>query len=73
MCNRWVYDSGINMEEDVLEKLRTVFNVCDERNEGYISVEHFKDLAKEHFGQFGDDEVRRVLYVFPLSRILKNI
>uniref|UniRef100_K1PLZ8 Rab11 family-interacting protein 4 n=1 Tax=Magallana gigas TaxID=29159 RepID=K1PLZ8_MAGGI len=44
------------MEEDVLEKLRTVFNVCDERNEGYISVEHFKDLAKEHFGQFGDDE-----------------
>lgn len=61
------------MEEDVLEKLRTVFNVCDERNEGYISVEHFKDLAKEHFGQFGDDEVRLVLYVFPLSRILKNI
>lgn len=51
-----MYDSGINMEEDVLEKLRTVFNVCDERNEGYISVEHFKDLAKEHFGQFGDDE-----------------
>lgn len=54
-----MYDSGINMEEDVLEKLRTVFNVCDERNEGYITVEHFKDLAKEHFGQFGDDEVRR--------------
>lgn len=51
-----MYDSGINMEEDVLEKLRTVFNVCDERNEGYITVDHFKDLAKEHFGQFGDDE-----------------
>lgn len=57
------------MEEDVLEKLRTVFNVCDERNEGYISVEHFKDLAKEHFGQFGDDEVRRVLYAcFPIVK-----
>lgn len=63
-----MYDSGINMEEDVLEKLRTVFNVCDERNEGYITVDHFKDLAKEHFGQFGDDEVRRlpVLYVFSI-------
>lgn len=45
------------MEEDVLERLRTVFNVCDERNEGYISTEHFKELAKEHFGQAGDDEV----------------
>ncbi|XP_078317982.1 rab11 family-interacting protein 4A-like isoform X10 [Crassostrea virginica] len=44
------------MEEDVLERLRTVFNVCDERNEGYISTEHFKELAKEHFGQAGDDE-----------------
>lgn len=54
---RWVYDSGKNMEEDVLERLRTVFNVCDERNEGYISTEHFKELAKEHFGQAGDDEV----------------
>lgn len=59
------------MEEDVLEKLRTVFNVCDERNEGYITVDHFKDLAKEHFGQFGDDEVRRLFFL--LSRILKYI
>lgn len=45
------------MEEDVLERLKSVFDVCDERKEGYITVGHFKDLAKEHFGQFGDDEV----------------
>lgn len=60
------------MEEDVLEKLRTVFNVCDERNEGYISVEHFKDLAKEHFGQFGDDEVRRFAQCVVCFPIVKN-
>lgn len=45
-----MYDLGINMEEDVLEKLRIVFNVCDECNEGYIFVEYFKDLVKEYFG-----------------------
>ncbi|KAJ8318956.1 hypothetical protein KUTeg_004047 [Tegillarca granosa] len=38
------------MEGDVLEKLRTVFDVCDDQKEGYITTDHFKNLAKEHFG-----------------------
>ena len=38
------------MEEDVRDKLREIFNVCDENQEGFITIDHFKNLAKEHFG-----------------------
>ena len=45
------------MEEDVRHKLREIFDVCDETNEGFITVEHFKNLAKEHFGTESDGQV----------------
>ena len=35
---------------DYMTKLRKVFEICDQKKQGYISVEHFADLAKEHFG-----------------------
>ena len=35
---------------DYIIKLRKVFDICDQKKQGYISVQHFADLAKEHFG-----------------------
>ncbi|XP_064624961.1 rab11 family-interacting protein 4-like isoform X2 [Lineus longissimus] len=32
------------------ERLRQVFDVCDPQNNGYITVEKFISLAKDHFG-----------------------
>lgn len=31
-------------------KLEAIFDVCDENNQGYITIDRFKTLAKEHFG-----------------------
>ena len=35
---------------DYVDRLRAVFDLCDIAQQGYISVQHFQDLAKEHFG-----------------------
>lgn len=45
------------MEEDVRDKLRDIFDVCDEDKEGFITIDHFKNLAKEHFGTESDGQV----------------
>ena len=45
------------MEEDVRDKLRAIFDVCDENNEGFITTDHFKNLAQEHFGTESDGQV----------------
>ena len=42
-------------DEDYVERLRAVFDLCDVQKQGFITVGHFVDLAKEHFG--GADEV----------------
>lgn len=42
-------------DPDYTERLRTVFDLCDEQNEGYITVDHFKNQVKEHFGDFGGE------------------
>ncbi|XP_052070144.1 rab11 family-interacting protein 4A-like isoform X3 [Mytilus californianus] len=44
------------MEEDVRDKLRDIFDVCDEDKEGFITIDHFKNLAKEHFGTESDGQ-----------------
>lgn len=36
--------------KDYTDKLHDVFDLCDVEKKGYISVEHFVSLAKEHFG-----------------------
>ncbi|KAI1884093.1 hypothetical protein AGOR_G00222840 [Albula goreensis] len=41
-----------------LKKLKEVFDVCDEDEDGYIRVEHFVDLGLQ-FGK-GDDEVKKL-------------
>ena len=37
------------------EQLKSVFDLCDEKQEGFISTDRFSGLAKEHFG--GAEEV----------------
>ena len=32
------------------DRLRAVFDLCDTKNRNFISVQHFTELAKEHFG-----------------------
>ncbi|XP_060608216.1 rab11 family-interacting protein 4-like isoform X2 [Ruditapes philippinarum] len=45
------------MEVDFTEKIKSVFDVCDTEGTGYITVDHLKNLAKEHFGADSDEEV----------------
>ena len=35
---------------DNAEKFRAIFDLCDEDKDGYIDVDHFTELAKDHFG-----------------------
>lgn len=51
------------MEEDVRDKIREIFNVCDENQEGFITIDHFKNLAKEHFGTETEGQVGTVYSV----------
>ncbi|XP_052765644.1 rab11 family-interacting protein 4A-like isoform X2 [Mya arenaria] len=44
------------MEVDFTEKIKSVFDVCDTEGTGYITVDHLKDLAKEHFGADNEEE-----------------
>ncbi len=41
---------GVSAMESVTDRLRAVFDLCDSERKGYITVDHFIDLAKEHFG-----------------------
>ena len=52
------------MDDQFRNKLQTVFDVCDVNKEGHITTEHFKGLAKEHFGASSGDEVIIYLRVF---------
>ncbi|XP_074649264.1 rab11 family-interacting protein 4B-like isoform X2 [Tubulanus polymorphus] len=38
------------------EKLRAVFNLCDPQAKGYVTVDSFLELCKEHFGTEESDE-----------------
>lgn len=46
----------MDMTEDYVDRLRPVFDLCDTEKQGYISVQHFMSLAKEHFGAEQDGE-----------------
>nr|ASM47585.1 Rab11 family-interacting protein 3 [Leptochiton asellus] len=45
-----------DIDVDYTDRLRTVFELCDEQNEGYITVDHFKNQVKE-LGDFGGEEI----------------
>ena len=38
-----------------VERFRAIFDLCDTDKDGYIDVDHFKELAKDHFGAEGLD------------------
>ncbi|XP_033745086.1 LOW QUALITY PROTEIN: LLGL scribble cell polarity complex component 2-like [Pecten maximus] len=57
---------GVNkkaMDGDLRGKLQSVFDVCDVQKEGYITVDHFKNLAKEHFGADSDENVVGIVQI----------
>ncbi len=41
---------GMEDSVEYQEKLRAVFDLFDTEKRGYITVDHFVDLAREHFG-----------------------
>ncbi|OWF45665.1 Rab11 family-interacting protein 3 [Mizuhopecten yessoensis] len=51
------------MDGDLRGKLQSVFDVCDVQKEGYITVDHFKNLAKEHFGADSDENVVGIVQI----------
>ena len=63
--------------DDYSRRLRDVFDLCDIDKRGYISIDHFVQLANEHFGTSGWDSDKQqevsfyVLYTttaLPLAR-----
>ncbi|XP_069124898.1 uncharacterized protein [Argopecten irradians] len=51
------------MDGDLRGKLQSVFDVCDVEKEGYITVDHFRNLAKEHFGADSDENVIGIVQI----------
>ncbi|KAK7501285.1 hypothetical protein BaRGS_00007410 [Batillaria attramentaria] len=46
---------------DSADKFKAIFDLCDEDKDGYIDVDHFKGLAKDHFGAEGEEEITGVI------------
>ena len=44
----------MEISDDYVDKLRAVFDLCDTKKQNFISVQHFIELAKEHFGAVED-------------------
>ena len=63
--------------EEYLEKLRAVFEVFDTEQRGFITVDHFVDLAREHFGaEETQSEVGRQpaqIYLLCYSKLIMHI
>jgi len=45
----------MDVADDYTRRLRDVFDLCDIDKRGYISIDHFVQLANEHFGTSGWD------------------
>ena len=53
--------------EEYLDRLRAVFELFDTEKRGFITVDHFVDLAQEHFG--AEESQSQVCYFFNCSYI----
>ncbi|CAH1794886.1 unnamed protein product [Owenia fusiformis] len=52
----------MEITDEYVDQLRTVFNVCDVEKKGFISVDHFVNLASEHFGDSeGNQEIKSIV------------
>jgi len=61
----------MDVEDDYTRRLRDVFDLCDVDKRGYISIDHFVQLANEHFGTSGWDADNQEVCLFlryPLLR-----
>ena len=41
--------------QESADRFRAIFDLCDEDKDGFIDVDHFTGLAKDHFGAEGLD------------------
>lgn len=59
LCIRDMDSQGISTagSSEYFNKLKSVFEVCDEKNDGYITIEHFENLIREHFGGGESEEL----------------
>uniref|UniRef100_A0A0L8IE11 EF-hand domain-containing protein n=1 Tax=Octopus bimaculoides TaxID=37653 RepID=A0A0L8IE11_OCTBM len=58
MDNQTISSAG---SSESLNRLKTVFEVCDEKNDGYITIEHFENLIREHFGEGESEELHGII------------
>jgi len=52
--------------DEYTQRLRDVFDLCDIDKRGYISIDHFVQLANEHFGTSGWDTENQEVCLFLL-------
>ena len=41
------------------DRIKSVFDVCDSDGSGYITVDHLKELARDHFGADNEEVIQR--------------
>jgi len=54
--------------DDYTRRLKDVFDVCDIDKRGYISIDHFVQLANQHFGTSGWDSDNQEVCLFFYAR-----
>lgn len=57
----------MEVDDEFTKRLRAVFNLCDTEHRGFISVDYFVDLAKEHFGSGDWNSSQEVCILCPLK------
>ena len=56
--------SSENVADDYTRRLKDVFDLCDIDKRGYISIDHFVQLANQHFGTSGWDSDNQEVCLF---------
>ena len=60
----------MEIEMEFSERIKSVFDVCDSEGTGYITVDHLKDLARDHFGADNEEVKRKQSVVLPIKSLL---
>ncbi|XP_041364795.1 rab11 family-interacting protein 3-like isoform X2 [Gigantopelta aegis] len=53
--------TSMDENHDLIERLRNIFSLCDDDDDGFISADHFRELAGEHFGAAGSQEITGII------------
>jgi len=56
--------SSKDVADDYTRRLKDVFDLCDIDKRGYISIDHFVQLANQHFGTSGWDSDNQEVCLF---------